>query len=311
MVLFTFCCSRTSVDSFTTLPLTHSPIHITRMTKSDGDPVPGSLPADGKFHFAIDRGGTFTDVHCRLPDGTEVVRKLLSEDPAHYKDAPTEGIRRILDEFSTSQKYPRGQLVATAEIGSIRMGTTVATNALLERDGEPLAFITTKGFADLLQIGNQARPNIFDLTCAKPSLLHSRVLEIDERIALSKFAPDEWRSKYPTQKSITEEDVLILKTPNLQTIRPQLEELKKQGITALAISLMHAYVYPEHELAIGKLAEEVGGFTQISLSHKVMPMVSFALLACFFSMINEVFVLIFVSAALSNTGQVGLSKSHN
>eukprot|EP00522_Entomoneis_paludosa_P015269 CAMPEP_0172460736 /NCGR_PEP_ID=MMETSP1065-20121228/38056_1 /TAXON_ID=265537 /ORGANISM="Amphiprora paludosa, Strain CCMP125" /LENGTH=115 /DNA_ID=CAMNT_0013215857 /DNA_START=151 /DNA_END=495 /DNA_ORIENTATION=- len=107
-----------------------------------------TIAGDGKFHFAIDRGGTFTDLHCRLPDGKEIVRKLLSEDPSHYEDAPTEGIRRILDEFSTQQKYPRGTPVATHEIASIRMGTTVATNALLERDGEPMAFVTTKGFGD-------------------------------------------------------------------------------------------------------------------------------------------------------------------
>jgi 5-oxoprolinase (ATP-hydrolysing) len=120
----------------------------------------GGGRGDGKFHFAVDRGGTFTDVHCRLPDGkTEVVRKLLSEDPAHYDDAPTEGIRRILAEFdddaTAKKKYERGEPVNTDNIGSIRMGTTVATNALLERDGAPMAFLVTAGFADVLEIGNQ------------------------------------------------------------------------------------------------------------------------------------------------------------
>ena len=124
---------------------------------------------DGKFHFSVDRGGTFTDVHCILPDGTSIVRKLLSEDPAHYPDAPTEGIRRILAEYDNndddnnhmeehggaSRRYARGQPVSTVRIGSIRMGTTVATNALLERNGAPLAFLVTKGFADILEIGNQ------------------------------------------------------------------------------------------------------------------------------------------------------------
>lgn len=116
---------------------------------------------DGKFHFAVDRGGTFTDVHCKLPNGTELVSKLLSVDPANYDDAPTEGIRRILDEHDpTGKKYPRGQVVDTSLIGSIRMGTTVATNALLEREGERMGLVITKGFGDLLKIGDQTRSDM-------------------------------------------------------------------------------------------------------------------------------------------------------
>lgn len=112
--------------------------------------------SNNKFHFSIDRGGTFTDVYCRLPqDGGEIVRKLLSEDPSHYPDAPTEGIRRILAEYVSEEEYARGKPVNTEHIGSIRMGTTVATNALLERDGAPMAFLVTDGFADILEIGNQ------------------------------------------------------------------------------------------------------------------------------------------------------------
>jgi len=126
-------------------------------------PPPVTNDDDGKFHFAIDRGGTFTDVHCRF-GRTELVRKLLSEDPAHYTDAPTEGIRRILQEFDSSHEYPRGAPVNTAKIGSIRMGTTVATNALLERDGAPMAFLVTRGFADILEIGNQGVCNV--IVCA-------------------------------------------------------------------------------------------------------------------------------------------------
>ena len=125
---------------------------------------------DGKFHFSVDRGGTFTDVHCILPNGTQIVRKLLSEDPTHYNDAPTEGIRRILSEYTTAttttttagtttgtatEQYPRGKPVNTTAIGSIRMGTTVATNALLERNGAPMAFLVTQGFEDILEIGTQ------------------------------------------------------------------------------------------------------------------------------------------------------------
>ena len=121
------------------------------------------MTSDDKYHFAIDRGGTFTDIHCHLPSGEEIVSKLLSVDPTNYADAPTEGIRRILDQYEGN--YPRGVPVKTGVIGSIRMGTTVATNALLEREGERTGLVTTRGFGDLLMIGDQTRPNIFDLTC--------------------------------------------------------------------------------------------------------------------------------------------------
>ena len=227
----------------------------------------------GKFLFCIDRGGTFTDVHCILPDGTQVVRKLLSEDPAHYNDAPTEGIRRLLNEFSSNAKYPRGLPVATDEIGSIRMGTTVATNALLERDGARMALLITKGFRDLLEIGNQARPNIFDLTCAKPSLLYEKVVEVDERVVLDEFYPTNTTDvELEKRIGITGEAVLIVQKPDMQKVEKDLQQLLDDGITALAIATMHSYTYPEHELQIGKLAEKMG-FTQISLSSQVMPMV--------------------------------------
>ena len=236
---------------------------------------------DGKFHFCIDRGGTFTDVFCRLPNGEPVVRKLLSEDPSHYADAPTEGIRRILEEFSaadgddaaTATSYARSELVNTRQIGSIRMGTTVATNALLERDGAPMALLITKGFGDLLDIGNQSRPNIFDLTCAKPSLLYSRVVEVDERIVLKQFTPSDWSDLYPQQVGVTGESIQVLQAPDLDAIREDLESLRDAGITALAICLLHSYVWGEHERVIGQLAHDMGCFTQISLSHQVMPMV--------------------------------------
>jgi 5-oxoprolinase (ATP-hydrolysing) len=234
--------------------------------------------ATGKFHFAIDRGGTFTDVHAVLPDGTEVVSKLLSEDPAHYPDAPTEGIRRVLEQFDKSEdrSYPRSQPVNTSQIGSIRMGTTVATNALLERDGARMALLITKGFGDVLEIGNQARPDIFDLTCAKPSLLYEKVVEIDERVVLSQFCPpaasDSWK-EYPKYVGLTGEEVQVLKEPDLDSICKALQVLRDQGVTSLAICLMHAYTYAAHEQVIGKLAASMGCFSQISLSHEVMPMV--------------------------------------
>lgn len=236
---------------------------------------------DGHFHFAIDRGGTFTDVHCRLPDGNEIVSKLLSEDPSHYADAPTEGIRRILAEHdtaatttsSTSTTYSRGNLVSTASIGSIRMGTTVATNALLERDGARMALLITKGFADVLEIGNQSRPDIFDLTCKKPSLLYEKVVSVDERIVLKQFTPASYHEKYEEHTGITGEVVQVVQKPDLDAVKVSLEKLRDDGITAIAICLMHAFVYPDHETMIGEVAESMGCFEQISLSHVTMPMV--------------------------------------
>ena len=268
---------------------------------------------NNKFQFCIDRGGTFTDVHCILPNGKHVVSKLLSEDPLHYPDAPTEGIRRLLDEYGSAKgMYPRGITINTSEIASIRMGTTVATNALLERRGSPLALVITRGFKDLLEIGNQARPNIFDLSCAKPSLLYQRVLEVDERVALNHYFPKSSSSSSessPTStgssnnddddddasseehaaaeataatllddnsevivKGLTGEDVRILTKPNLNDVRHDLQKLRDDGIQALAICCMHSYTYPDHELMIGEIAREIG-FEQISLSSQVMPMV--------------------------------------
>ncbi|XP_006818751.1 5-oxoprolinase-like [Saccoglossus kowalevskii] len=118
--------------------------------------------SSSKFQFAIDRGGTFTDVYARCPGGRVRVMKLLSEDPSNYSDAPREGIRRIMEEV-TSENMPASQPINANLIDWIRMGTTVATNALLERKGEPMALAITKGFPDLLYIGNQSRPKIFDL----------------------------------------------------------------------------------------------------------------------------------------------------
>mmetsp|Transcript_32147 Transcript_32147/g.78360 ORF Transcript_32147/g.78360 Transcript_32147/m.78360 type:complete len:1264 (-) Transcript_32147:792-4583(-) len=232
---------------------------------------------DGKFHFAIDRGGTFTDVMSKLPDGTEVVFKLLSEDPQHYADAPTEGIRRILEKHDLSgNDYSRSNKVTTANIGSIRMGTTVATNALLERQGAKMAFITTKGFGDLLEIGNQARPDIFDLSCSTPSLLYEHVVEVDERVLLEEYVTDEDKlnsMKDRSQVGITGEKVLVERVPDLEVVKNELEKLRDAGITSLAIALMHSYTYPHHEVMVGQVAESLQCFEQISLSHKVTPMI--------------------------------------
>ena len=135
------------------------------------------------FNFAIDRGGTFTDVFAKCPDGSIRVMKLLSVDPSNYRDAPTEGIRRIMQEV-TGIDMPQGEPIDTAKIGWIRMGTTVATNALLEKKGERMALAVTKGFRDLLHIGNQTRPKLFDLNIQDPNVLYEEVVELDERVFL-------------------------------------------------------------------------------------------------------------------------------
>lgn len=133
----------------------------------------------------------------------DVIIKLLSEDPSNYSDAPLEGIRRLLSRF-TGQEIPRGEPLDTSKIESIRMGTTVATNALLERKGERIAMVVTEGFKDVLEIGNQSRPKIFDLAIRKPDVLYEKVVEIDERVTLEDYAEDPERGE--TREGVRERD---------------------------------------------------------------------------------------------------------
>ncbi|XP_059984533.1 5-oxoprolinase isoform X1 [Lagenorhynchus albirostris] len=153
----------------------------------DSSPTTMGSP-EGRFHFAIDRGGTFTDVFAQCPGGHVRVLKLLSEDPANYVDAPTEGIRRILEQEG-GMLLPRDRPLDTSRIASIRMGTTVATNALLERRGERVALLVTRGFRDLLHVGTQAREDLFDLAVPMPEMLYEEVLEVDERVVLYREEP--------------------------------------------------------------------------------------------------------------------------
>jgi 5-oxoprolinase (ATP-hydrolysing) len=223
----------------------------------------------GLCRFSIDRGGTFTDVYAEIPGepGFQVV-KLLSEDPQNYPDAPREGIRRILEKV-TGKSLAKDAFHAD-QIEWVRMGTTVATNALLERKGARSVLVTTKGFRDLLQIGNQSRPVIFDLVIKKPDLLYESIIEIDERVRFP--GPDEAPGNRKIVKGITDEELIILAEPNEDKIRKELQIVFDQGIRSIAVVLMHAYTFIDHELVIGKIAQEIG-FTQISLSHQVMPMV--------------------------------------
>ena len=220
------------------------------------------------FRFSIDRGGTFTDIYAEVPGtpGFRVV-KLLSEDPANYADAPSEGIRRILAEFGIPS---RNNLIDDSKIEWIRMGTTVATNALLERKGARTGLVITRGFGDLLRIGNQDRPHLFDLRIKKQDILYERVIEVDERLQL--FHPGTDLSGASVIKGSTGEQFIVLKRPDLDILRVQLQKMLDQGITSLAIAFMHAYAFAEHEEMVAELAAELG-FEQISLSSKVMPMV--------------------------------------
>ncbi|GME53176.1 Hydantoinase/oxoprolinase [Neofusicoccum parvum] len=238
------------------------------------------------IRIAIDRGGTFTD--CVGNPGTgkmedDVIIKLLSVDPQNYDDAPLEGIRRLLEKF-TGNDIPRGQPLDTSKIESIRMGTTVATNALLERKGEDIAMVVTKGFKDCLEIGNQSRPNIFDLAIRKPEVLYKKVVEIDERVTLEDYAEDPERNETKAEpldkagpdahlvRGLSGEAVRILRRPEEETIRKQLQDVYDSGLRSIAVCLMHGYTYPHHEALVGRIAKEIG-FEHVSLSHELMPMI--------------------------------------
>ena len=248
----------------------------------------GSIEEKGErgVRIAIDRGGTFTD--CVGNPGTgkmedDILIKLLSVDPQNYDDAPLEGIRRLLSKFE-GREIPRGEAIDTSKIESIRMGTTVATNALLERKGEDIAMVVTKGFKDCLEIGNQSRPNIFDLAIKRPDVLYKKVVEIDERVTLEDYAedPERHQTDAPSMddassdaelvKGMSGEAVRILKRPQEERVREQLQEVYDSGLKSVAVCLMHGYTYPEHEALVGKIARDIG-FSHVSLSHELMPMI--------------------------------------
>ncbi|KAI9143153.1 Hydantoinase B/oxoprolinase-domain-containing protein [Paraphysoderma sedebokerense] len=235
--------------------------------------------------ISIDRGGTFTDCFGLAPDPKnpnsppkQYLVKLLSVDTKNYDDANVEGIRRIL-ELATGDKYPRNQPIDTSRIASLRLGTTVATNALLERNGEPCALVITKGFKDLLHIGNQSRPKIFDLAITCPEVLYSKVIEVEERVTLlgytcaSEGSNLEIDDDDPTmKKGITGEPVHVLQPINMSKLRDDLKELYATGIRSIAVCLMHSFLYPQHENQVAAIAKDVG-FTDITTSASLMPMI--------------------------------------
>src|SRR5262245_47312091 len=195
------------------------------------------------WEFWIDRGGTFTDIVGRRPDGALVAHKLLSENPEAYRDAAVAGIRHLLG-------LGRGEPIPGGAIGAVKMGTTVATNALLERKGERTLLVVNRGFADALRIGNQARPRLFDLAIALPSMLYEEVVEVAGRVGV---------------------DGEEVETLDEAAARVAFAAAHANGITACAIVLMHAWKYPEHERRLADLAREVG-FAQVSPSHAISPL---------------------------------------
>ncbi|MDR3499475.1 MAG: hydantoinase B/oxoprolinase family protein [Parvibaculum sp.] len=199
-----------------------------------------------QWDFWIDRGGTFTDIVARSPEGRLVAHKLLSENPERYEDAALQGIRDLLG-------VAPGAPLPAARIGAVKMGTTVATNALLERKGERVLFLTTRGFADALRIGYQNRPHLFRLKIEKPEMLFEQSAEVPERLT-------------------AEGEVL---TPLDETAtRRALQDAFDAGIRAVAISFMHGYRFPAHEARAAEIARDIG-FTQISVSHRVSPLMKF------------------------------------
>ena len=220
------------------------------------------------------------------------VVKLLSEDPANYPNAPREGIRRVLEEV-TGVPHPRDAPLDASRIEWIRMGTTVATNALLEREGSRVALVTTRGFGDLLEIGNQARPAIFDLRVRKPPPLYEAVVEVDERVrllarggvaggadesvelGLAQDAPAGSRERRGSRSFVmgsSGEWVEVLRPLDVRAVEAQLRALRDRGVDGVAIAFAHSYAFGEHEDAVGDLARDLG-FGQVSASSRLLPMV--------------------------------------
>lgn len=210
-----------------------------------------------------------------MPDQDDIVIKLLSVDPANYSDAPVEAIRRVLEQ-ATGQSYPKDSKIPLDGVQSIKMGTTVATNALLERKGAATAFVITEGFADLLTIGNQSRPHMFDLAINRPAILHQMAIEIPERVTLEAWTERREQVKVDIAGDAnlvhgsTGEVVRILKPLDEEKTRQALQSAFDKGVRSLAVCLMHSYTFPQHEQTVGRLATEIG-FTQISLSSVLMP----------------------------------------
>jgi 5-oxoprolinase (ATP-hydrolysing) len=196
-----------------------------------------------KWQFWIDRGGTFTDVVGRRPDGALVTHKLLSENPEQYRDAAVAGIRHLLG-------LQPGEPITPGQVDCVKMGTTVATNALLERKGEPTLLVTTRGFRDALRIAYQNRPRLFDRHIVLPELLYTEVIEANERVG----AQGE-----------------LVQALDEAHLRQALRAAHGRGLRGVAIVFLHGYRFTAHEQAARRIAAEIG-FAQISTSHETSPM---------------------------------------
>ncbi len=203
----------------------------------------GCPSASSRWQFWIDRGGTFTDIVARRPDGRLLTHKLLSENPEHYPDAALQGIRDLLG-IAKDQPMPAEQIEV------VKMGTTVATNALLERKGDRTLLLITKGFRDALRIAYQNRPHLFARQIVLPELLYERVAEVTERHG-------------------AHGEILI--PLDLDSALVPLEAAYRDGIRSVAIVFLHGYRYPAHERQVARLAK-ASGYTQISTSHEVSPL---------------------------------------
>jgi 5-oxoprolinase (ATP-hydrolysing) len=204
------------------------------------------MKGDGKWQFWIDRGGTFTDIVARRPDGALASAKLLSDNPERYDDAAVEGMRRLLG-------LGPGEPIDAQRVEVVKMGTTVATNALLERKGEPLVLAVTRGFRDALRIACQNRPKLFERRIVLPEMLYREVIEIDERMAA---------------------DGAVVRPLDETGARVALQRAFDRGLRALAIALMHGYRHIAHERRLAAIAREIG-FTQVSVSHEVSPLIRY------------------------------------
>jgi 5-oxoprolinase (ATP-hydrolysing) len=204
------------------------------------------MPGMTAWQFWIDRGGTFTDIVAKRPDGSLVTHKLLSESPEQYRDAAVAGIRHLLG-------LQPGEPITPERVACVKMGTTVATNALLERKGEPTLLVTTRGFRDALRIAYQDRPRLFDRHIVLPELLYRRVIEADERVG----AHGE-----------------LVRPLDEAALREQLQAAHAEGLRSVAIVFMHGWRFTEHERRAAALAREIG-FTQVSTSHETSPLMKF------------------------------------
>lgn len=198
------------------------------------------------YVFGIDRGGTFTDIVAWRADGQVIVRKVLSNRVGQTEDSALVGIRQVLG-------LEEDEIIPAGLIEAVCMGTTVGTNALLERQGEPTAFVTTKGFRDALRIGYQNRPRLFDLHIELPTQLYKDVIEVDERVGA---------------------DGKVLAALNEEALSAQLQRAYDAGFRACAIAFMHGYRFPEHEMVAAQIARKIG-FTQVSTSNECSGMIKF------------------------------------